>query len=175
MRRKAPVPFGKGPTEKDPNHGHLAGGLLHLGRGAGNGVKATALLPTSQAGVAGQQLDSGDRAADDARPVGAKHHARVALAQGAAERSRDDDAVHVVGGRRAAAGSVVRMAVDLRLCPTGRHSVVLLLGARRAVHARRHPRRVDARCHDRAARRALADPPGSVSYTHLTLPTKRIV
>ncbi len=29
MRRKAPVPFGKGPTEKDPNHGHLAGGLLH--------------------------------------------------------------------------------------------------------------------------------------------------
>jgi hypothetical protein len=30
MRRKAPVPFGKGPTEKDPNHGHLAGGLLHL-------------------------------------------------------------------------------------------------------------------------------------------------
>ncbi len=31
MRRKAPVPFGKGPTEKDPNHGHLAGGLLHSG------------------------------------------------------------------------------------------------------------------------------------------------
>jgi hypothetical protein len=29
MRRKAPVPFGKGPTEKDPNHGHLACGLLH--------------------------------------------------------------------------------------------------------------------------------------------------
>jgi hypothetical protein len=29
MRRKTPVPFGKGPTEKDPNHGHLAGGLLH--------------------------------------------------------------------------------------------------------------------------------------------------
>ncbi len=29
MRRKAPVPFGKGPTEKDPHHGHLAGGLLH--------------------------------------------------------------------------------------------------------------------------------------------------
>lgn len=24
-----PVPFRKGPTEKDPNHGHLAGGLLH--------------------------------------------------------------------------------------------------------------------------------------------------
>ena len=23
------VPFGKGPSEKDPNHGHLAGGLLH--------------------------------------------------------------------------------------------------------------------------------------------------
>ncbi len=25
-----PVPFGKGPSEKDPNHGHLVGGLLHL-------------------------------------------------------------------------------------------------------------------------------------------------
>lgn len=24
-----PVPFGKGPSEKDPNHGHLVGGLLH--------------------------------------------------------------------------------------------------------------------------------------------------
>jgi len=34
MRRKAPVPFGKGPTEKDPNHGHLAGGLLHLTGGS---------------------------------------------------------------------------------------------------------------------------------------------
>ncbi|MGH9208078.1 MAG: hypothetical protein ACRD1G_16230, partial [Acidimicrobiales bacterium] len=33
MRRKAPVPFGKGPTEKDPHHGHLAGGLLHSGGG----------------------------------------------------------------------------------------------------------------------------------------------
>jgi hypothetical protein len=33
MRRKAHVPFGKGLTEKDPNHGHLAGGLLHSGRG----------------------------------------------------------------------------------------------------------------------------------------------
>ncbi len=33
MRRKAPVPFGKGPTEKDPNHGHLAGGLLHSAGG----------------------------------------------------------------------------------------------------------------------------------------------
>jgi hypothetical protein len=29
MQRKPPVRFGKGPTEKDPNHGHLAGGLLH--------------------------------------------------------------------------------------------------------------------------------------------------
>jgi hypothetical protein len=26
---KPHVRFGKGPTEKDPNHGHLAGGLLH--------------------------------------------------------------------------------------------------------------------------------------------------
>ena len=35
MRRKAPVPFGKGPTEKDLNHGHLAGGLLHSAGGHG--------------------------------------------------------------------------------------------------------------------------------------------
>jgi L-asparaginase/Glu-tRNA(Gln) amidotransferase subunit D len=34
MRRKAHVPFGKGPTEKDLNHGHLAGGLLHLTGGS---------------------------------------------------------------------------------------------------------------------------------------------
>ncbi|WP_412075678.1 ISAs1 family transposase [Streptomyces xanthophaeus] len=26
-----PVPFGKGPSEKDPSHGHLVGGLLHSG------------------------------------------------------------------------------------------------------------------------------------------------
>ena len=25
-----PVPFGKGPSEKDPRHGNLVGGLLHL-------------------------------------------------------------------------------------------------------------------------------------------------
>jgi hypothetical protein len=29
MREISPVRFGKGPKEKDPNHGHLAGGLLH--------------------------------------------------------------------------------------------------------------------------------------------------
>jgi hypothetical protein len=29
MRGNPPVRFGKGPSEKDPNHGHLAGGLLH--------------------------------------------------------------------------------------------------------------------------------------------------
>ncbi|MFJ5036206.1 hypothetical protein ACIQB5_51680, partial [Streptomyces sp. NPDC088560] len=28
-----PVPFGKGPSEKDPNHGHLVGGLLHSAGG----------------------------------------------------------------------------------------------------------------------------------------------
>ena len=29
-----PVPFGKGPSEKDPRHGNLVGGLLHsTGRG----------------------------------------------------------------------------------------------------------------------------------------------
>jgi hypothetical protein len=29
MRGNSPVPFGKGPSEKDPRHGHLVGGLLH--------------------------------------------------------------------------------------------------------------------------------------------------
>jgi hypothetical protein len=29
MRGNSPVRFGKGPTEKDPSHGHLAGGLFH--------------------------------------------------------------------------------------------------------------------------------------------------
>jgi hypothetical protein len=33
MRGNSPVRFGKGPTEKDPNHGHLAGGLFHSGGG----------------------------------------------------------------------------------------------------------------------------------------------
>ena len=27
-----PVPFGKGPSEKDPRHGNLVGGLLHSKR-----------------------------------------------------------------------------------------------------------------------------------------------
>ena len=27
------APFGRGSSEKDPNHGHLAGGLLHSGGG----------------------------------------------------------------------------------------------------------------------------------------------
>jgi hypothetical protein len=34
MRGNLPVRFGKGPTEKDPNHGHLAGGLFHLTGGS---------------------------------------------------------------------------------------------------------------------------------------------
>ena len=38
MRRKAHVPFGKGLTEKDPNHGHLAGGLLHSTGGGWHGA-----------------------------------------------------------------------------------------------------------------------------------------
>jgi hypothetical protein len=29
MRGNSPVPFGKGPSEKDPSLGHLVGGLLH--------------------------------------------------------------------------------------------------------------------------------------------------
>jgi hypothetical protein len=28
------VRFGKGPSEKDPNHGHLAGGLFHFTYGS---------------------------------------------------------------------------------------------------------------------------------------------
>jgi hypothetical protein len=28
--KSSPARFGKGPTEKDPNHGHLAGGLFTL-------------------------------------------------------------------------------------------------------------------------------------------------
>jgi hypothetical protein len=34
MRGNSPVRFGKRPTEKDPNHGHLAGGLFHYQVGA---------------------------------------------------------------------------------------------------------------------------------------------
>ena len=30
MQENLPVRFGKGPSEKDPSHGHLVGGLLHL-------------------------------------------------------------------------------------------------------------------------------------------------
>jgi len=30
MPGNGPVPFGKGPLEKDLSHGHLASGLLHL-------------------------------------------------------------------------------------------------------------------------------------------------
>jgi hypothetical protein len=33
MRGNSPVRFGKRPTEKDPNHGHLAGGLFHSAGG----------------------------------------------------------------------------------------------------------------------------------------------
>jgi hypothetical protein len=29
--RRRPTSLGKGPTEKDPNHGHLAGSLFHSG------------------------------------------------------------------------------------------------------------------------------------------------
>ena len=35
MRGNSPVRFGKGPTEKDPHCGHLAGGLLHSEGGPG--------------------------------------------------------------------------------------------------------------------------------------------
>jgi hypothetical protein len=39
-----PVPFGKGPSEKDPNHGHLVGGLLHS-EGAGDQQWSPATRP----------------------------------------------------------------------------------------------------------------------------------
>jgi hypothetical protein len=38
MRGNSPVRFGKRPTEKDPNHGHLAGGLFHSVGAAGKGL-----------------------------------------------------------------------------------------------------------------------------------------
>jgi hypothetical protein len=44
MRGNSPVRFGKGPTEKDPNHGHLAGGLFHL---TGGSWKRNICLPWS--------------------------------------------------------------------------------------------------------------------------------
>jgi hypothetical protein len=44
MRRKAHVPFGKGLTEKDPNHGHLAGGLLHSESGLGKRSRGNPVL-----------------------------------------------------------------------------------------------------------------------------------
>jgi hypothetical protein len=49
MRGNLPVRFGKGPTEKDPNHGHLAGGLFHsVGRAeaADHYTSATSPDPT---------------------------------------------------------------------------------------------------------------------------------
>ncbi|MFE3781119.1 reverse transcriptase domain-containing protein, partial [Amycolatopsis sp. NPDC059090] len=50
--------FGKGPTEKDPNHGHLAGGLLHSeGAGSQQCVPATRLLSPLLANVALSVLD----------------------------------------------------------------------------------------------------------------------
>jgi hypothetical protein len=41
MRGNSPVRFGKGPTEKDPNHGHLAGGLFHSEGGCPKRTRTT--------------------------------------------------------------------------------------------------------------------------------------
>ena len=48
MRGNPHALFGKRPTEKDPNHGHLAGGRLHSAGGHGKrtrGNPATAPVP----------------------------------------------------------------------------------------------------------------------------------
>lgn len=47
MRRKSHVSFGKGPSEKDPNHGHLVGGLLHSGRGRRKRTRTTGTSPAA--------------------------------------------------------------------------------------------------------------------------------
>ena len=39
MRENSPVRFGKRPTEKDPNHGHLAGGLFHSEEAVGTAMR----------------------------------------------------------------------------------------------------------------------------------------
>ena len=50
MRGNSPVRFGKRPTEKDPSHGHLAGGLFHSEWGSG-AKRAWATRPVSRPGV----------------------------------------------------------------------------------------------------------------------------
>jgi hypothetical protein len=51
MRGNSPVRFGKRPTEKDPNHGHLAGGLFHSTGGSWKqGTLATDTEKNSSAG-----------------------------------------------------------------------------------------------------------------------------
>jgi hypothetical protein len=47
MRGNSPVRFGKGPTEKDPSHGHLAGGLFHSGRGRRKRTRTAGTSPAA--------------------------------------------------------------------------------------------------------------------------------
>ena len=54
-------PGSKGPSERDPSHGHLVGGLLHSGGGPGK--------PTSSNAGRASRADLTDPEADDtARP-----------------------------------------------------------------------------------------------------------
>ncbi|MDX2732929.1 MULTISPECIES: hypothetical protein [unclassified Streptomyces] len=50
-RTIALAPFGKGPSEKDPGHGHLVGGLLHSADGSGTapGTRSTRLQSLADA------------------------------------------------------------------------------------------------------------------------------
>ncbi len=51
----SPARFGKGPQEKDPNHGHLVGGLLHS---TGGGWKRSAISVTAPAATLLIELDT---------------------------------------------------------------------------------------------------------------------
>jgi hypothetical protein len=76
MRGNSPVRFGKRPTEKDPSHGHLAGGLFHSGRGRRKRTRTAGTSLTAHFTLKGTptparaQLRLG-QAVDGVRPPGA--------------------------------------------------------------------------------------------------------
>jgi hypothetical protein len=51
MRGNSPVRFGKGPTEKDPSRGHLAGGLFHPEGAPAQQCAAPTRLPSAHPGA----------------------------------------------------------------------------------------------------------------------------
>ena len=55
-----PVRFGKGPSEKDPDHGHLVGGLLHPGGGSRETTVATP-APRPRACLTAPAMPTGQR------------------------------------------------------------------------------------------------------------------